>query len=81
LKVKEAVAFGIKDERLGHKIKVVISCKEENTITQEELREYCKTQLLYYMVSAGFIIENDLPNTNTGKVDRVSVRQKYAEHK
>ncbi len=68
--VKEAVAIGIADDSLGHRIYVVVSPDNKNEFEPSLLMQYCKTQLANYMIPARIIVLTDLPKTANGKIDR-----------
>jgi len=73
--IKEVVVFGIKDDMLGNKIKAVVSLKTDKRAPPQDIKEYCKKALPYYMVPQDIVIMDELPKTVTGKLDRVRVKQ------
>ncbi|WP_442601172.1 AMP-binding protein [Paenibacillus sp. KN14-4R] len=69
-KVKEAVAVGVPDEYRGETVKAFIVLKEGETVTQEELNEWCRERLAAFKVPRKFEFRDSLPMTMVGKVLR-----------
>jgi long-chain acyl-CoA synthetase len=66
-KIKEAVAVGLPDERWGEAVKVYIVLKDGETATEQEIREYCQTQMARYKVPKYIEFREELPKTLVGK--------------
>jgi len=76
--IKEAgVIFIPADEK--SEIVAYLSIKEEKTI--EQIKKDIGTIVPKYMVPRTIIIEKELPRTSTGKVDKVTLKSKFLEHK
>jgi len=69
-----AAAIGVPDEVLGEVVWLVVSPKQEKTIKEEELIEFCKNELAKYKVPQKVIIEKELPVSRIGKVLRVEIQ-------
>jgi acyl-CoA ligase (AMP-forming) (exosortase A-associated) len=76
--VRDAVAIGIDDDRIGQAVVLVVSPPEgidlEPTILLDELRR----QLPLYMVPRDVVVRPDLPRSPNGKFDRNLLRQEVA---
>jgi acyl-coenzyme A synthetase/AMP-(fatty) acid ligase len=46
---------------------------EGNSLSAEELQQYCATRIPKYMIPEQIELRENLPKTSTGKVDRVSL--------
>ncbi len=75
--VSEVIAFGVTDEKLGQKIKLVItpsSAREMNAEFSEEFKKiifgYCKNNLPNFMQPHEIKLLNNLPKNANGKTDR-----------
>lgn len=68
-KVLEVAAIGIADEKSGEVIKAFI-VKRDNTLTMEELKEFCLANMTNYKVPKYFIFRQELPKSNVGKILR-----------
>jgi long-chain acyl-CoA synthetase len=73
-KVVEACSIGIPHPTRGEVIKVFVVLKEGETVTQEELIEYCKDKLATYKLPAEIEFKKELPKTNVGKILRKDLR-------
>lgn len=73
-KVMEACSIGIPHPTRGEAIKVFVVLKEGETVTQEELIEYCKDKLATYKLPKEIEFRKELPKTNVGKILRKELR-------
>ncbi|MEJ7871732.1 MAG: AMP-binding protein [Rubrobacteraceae bacterium] len=76
--VHEACAFGLPDPDLGHQVIAVVSLKDggdESVV--EEIREYVAKNGPPYMVPKAIMIQDDLPKTGSGKIDRKGISNAY----
>jgi long-chain acyl-CoA synthetase len=78
-KVQEATAIGVPHESRGEQVKVFVVPKEGETLTQEELMEYCKTKLAKYKLPTEIEFREELPKTNVGKVLKKNLRAEEME--
>lgn len=73
--VSEAVALGLKDERLGHVVAVlVVPTASAGAEPTEALLQYCKSAMPLYMVPGQVHWRSILPRNPNGKYDRVALR-------
>ncbi|MFN0070590.1 MAG: AMP-binding protein [Chloroflexota bacterium] len=72
--VKEAVAFGIPNERSGYKIAVALSLQAGASRTAEDIVRHVRDCAPAYMVPAHVAILPELPKGATGKLDRARVK-------
>ncbi len=66
--VTEAAVVAMPDERLGSRLVGFVSGHPE--LDETALRRHCAEALPRYMVPSAMLIEQALPHTSTGKVDR-----------
>ncbi len=74
-KIMEAAVAGINDPYRGETIKAYIVLKEGETMTEEEVFEYCKANLAAYKVPKLVEFRPELPKTMIGKVLRRMLRE------
>ncbi len=74
--VRDAVAFGIDDERLGQQVRLVVAPLATPFDTDVLLAEM-KVRLPQYMVPGSVVVLDMLPRSPNGKFDRVMLRQEY----
>ncbi|HLZ22512.1 MAG TPA: long-chain fatty acid--CoA ligase [Ktedonobacterales bacterium] len=78
-KVLEAAAVGVPDEYRGETVRAYIVVKPGETLTEEELLEYCKQHLAPYKVPKQFEFRTELPKTLVGKVLRRTLRDEFVQ--
>jgi acyl-CoA ligase (AMP-forming) (exosortase A-associated) len=76
--VREACAFAIPDPDLGQQVLAVVSLRDGGEESLEPIREYCVKNAPPYMMPKEIFIENELPKTPSGKIDRQMVKNAYA---
>ncbi len=69
-KIKEAVVAGIPDPYRGETVKAYVILKDGETATEEEIIEFCKTQVAKYKVPTAVEFRTELPKTIVGKILR-----------
>jgi long-chain acyl-CoA synthetase len=67
-KVKEVAVIGVKDEVRGEVPKAFVIAREDMTLEEKELRQFCRENLAGYKVPKHIAIVPDLPRTPTGKI-------------
>ena len=77
--VAEAAVFAAPDERLGEIPVAVIRVREDSNLDEAELRAFLHTRLAAFKIPARMIFSAEpLPRLGTGKIDRVSLKERYA---
>jgi long-chain acyl-CoA synthetase len=77
-KVLEVGVGGIPDPQRGETVKAWIVLKPGETLTDAELKAYCKEHLAPYKVPTHYEFRNELPKTTVGKILR---RELVRQHK
>ncbi len=81
-KVKEAVCYGVPDPYRGQTVKVCIVLKEGETVTPDEITEFCQPRLARFKIPKLVEFRDDLPKSLIGKVlRRVLVEEEEAKLK
>ena len=69
--VRDAIAYGLPDERLGERLVATVVAVVDATVSEDELKTYCRGRLAIYKVPRSIAVSPDpLPRTASGKVDR-----------
>ena len=68
-KVREVGAIGIPDLRSTEKVKIFVVKKDES-LSEQELLDYCKENLTPYKVPKAVEFRSELPKSNVGKILR-----------
>jgi acyl-CoA synthetase (AMP-forming)/AMP-acid ligase II len=77
--VSEASVFGVPDERLGE-VPAAIIYSEDKTVEKAELLDFLARHIARFKLPEHvWIADAPLPKLGTGKIDRVSLRQKYSQ--
>jgi long-chain acyl-CoA synthetase len=71
--VLECAAVGIVDEKTGEAVKLVI-VKKDDSLTEAQVREYCKANLTGYKQPRIVEFRGDMPKTPVGKILRRELR-------
>ena len=72
-KVGEVVAIGVPHPVSGETVKIFVTTKDE-TLTREEIRNYCRQYLTGYKIPKDIEFRDELPKTNVGKILRRVLR-------
>ena len=74
-KVAEVAVIGTPDEKWGEMVTAVVVTKRGQTLTEEEIIEFCKGKMAGYKRPRRARIVDGLPRTSTGKVKKVDLRE------
>ncbi len=77
-KVLEAAAIGVPDEKSGEVVKIFV-VKKDPSLTEDELKAFCKEHLTGYKVPKLYEFREELPKTNVGKILRKDLRNEELE--
>jgi long-chain acyl-CoA synthetase len=77
-KVLEAGVAGIPDPYRGETVKAWIVLKPNESVSEEELKAFCKERLAAYKVPTHYEFRTELPKTTVGKILR---RELVRQHK
>jgi len=73
-KVAEAAVVGVPDELRGEVVRAIISLKEGEVTTEEEIRRFCRQYMADYKLPKQIIFVDSLPKTAIGKVLKEELR-------
>ena len=74
--VVEVGVIGKPDEHSGEVVMAVV-VKSDDSLTEDEIRKYCRESLTSYKVPKSIVFTDELPKTNVGKILRRELRDKY----
>jgi acyl-CoA synthetase (AMP-forming)/AMP-acid ligase II len=77
-KIYDAGVIGIPDERLGEMVVAVIDPKPGETLTEEEVNQFCEHNLPRYKRPRRIIFDR-VPRNPTGKIEKPKLREKYVK--
>lgn len=75
--VKEAAVVGVADNLRGEALRAFVVFKEEarESVTEQDLKQFCRQHLAHFKLPASFVFVPDLPKTRTNKIDKVLLKQ------
>jgi len=71
--VSDAAAIGVKDERCGEVVKLIVVPKS-SALTKDMVKKHCRAQLTGYKIPKYIAFRESLPKSNIGKVLRRELR-------
>lgn len=77
-KVQEVACVGVANDKTGEALKLFV-VKKDASLTQDELIEYCRTQLTGYKIPRDIEFRDELPKSNVGKILRRELRDQASK--
>ncbi len=76
--IQDVSVFGVPDPKFGEAVVAWVTLKEGASLTEEEVRAFCKGQIAHYKIPAYVKFVDDFPMTVTGKVQKFVMRDRMA---
>ncbi|KAG2393548.1 hypothetical protein C9374_007079 [Naegleria lovaniensis] len=77
--IKDVAIVGVPDAKYGEQICACIILKRGQSLTQEELNDYCHNQIAHYKIPKYVMFMDEFPLTVTGKIQKFVLRDWAAE--
>jgi acyl-CoA synthetase (AMP-forming)/AMP-acid ligase II len=77
-RVKQAIAVGTADHRLGEVVAAFVELKAGAQATETEIVEYCRRHLASFKVPRRVVFVREWPMSGTGKIQRFVLRESLA---
>jgi fatty-acyl-CoA synthase len=74
-KIQDVQVFGVPDERYGEELCAWVKLRPGETLTAEEIRDYCRDQIAHYKVPRHIRFVDEFPMTVTGKIQKFIMRE------
>ncbi len=78
-KILEACAVGIPHPKRGEAVKVFVVLKQGQTMTEQEVIDYCADKLARYKLPVAVEFREELPKSNVGKILRKDLRKQQEQ--
>ncbi len=78
--IREAAVIGVADEKWGEVGKAFVSLKVNSTLTEEDIKEFCKGNLAKYKIPKYFVIIDEIPKNEAGKIDKKKLLKMHQNH-
>ncbi|HUA77477.1 MAG TPA: AMP-binding protein [Acetobacteraceae bacterium] len=75
-KIEDVQAFGVPDPRLGEELCVWVRLRAGESMSEEELREFCRGRIAHYKIPRYVRFVDSFPMTVTGKVQKFIMRER-----
>lgn len=66
---------GVPDPKYGEEIIAWVSLKEEGSLSEEKIKEFCKGRIAHFKVPRYIRFSDEFPMTVTGKVQKYKMRE------
>ncbi len=73
--IAQAAVFGVPDEKMGEEIMVWIELHADETLTEDQVLDYCREGLAYFKVPRYVQFVTEFPMTVTGKLKKFRMRE------
>jgi fatty-acyl-CoA synthase len=74
-KVADVQVVGLPDEKLGESVAAWIRLKSGETVTEDEIRAFCKGKIAHYKIPQCIRFVESFPMTVTGKIQKFRIRE------
>lgn len=73
--ILDVQVIGTPDEKYGEKVMACIKLKEGMTLSQEDLRSFCKGKLAHYKIPEYIMFVDTFPMTASGKIQKYKLKE------
>jgi fatty-acyl-CoA synthase len=77
-KIQDVQVFGIPDERYGEELCAWVKLRAGETLTADEVRDFCRDQIAHYKIPRHIRFVDEFPMTVTGKMQKFIMRDRMA---
>jgi fatty-acyl-CoA synthase len=74
-KIVEVQVFGVPDEKFGEEVCAWIKLRDNEEMTEEEVRAFCRDQIAHYKIPRHVRFVQEFPMTVTGKMQKFLMRE------
>jgi fatty-acyl-CoA synthase len=73
--VEDVQVVGVPDAKYGEELLAAVRLRSGATVTEDELRDYCRADLAHFKVPRYIRFVTEYPMTVTGKVQKYKIRE------
>ncbi len=77
--INEVQVFGIPDPRMGEEVCAWIQLEEGQTLTEDDVKAYCKGQITHFKIPKYVRFVDEFPMTVTGKIQKFRMTEMMVE--
>ncbi len=74
-KISDVQVFGVPDPRFGEEVCAWVRVRDGETLTEQEVRAFCRDQIAHYKVPRYVRFVDEFPMTVTGKMQKYLMRK------
>ncbi len=74
-KISDVQVIGVPDKKYGEQVCAWIKIKDGESLTEEEVKEYCNEKIAHYKIPKYIKFTDSFPMTITGKIRKVEMRE------
>ena len=78
-KIKDVQVVGLPDKKYGEELCAWIIPREGETLSEQDVRDFCKGQIAHYKVPRYIKFVDGFPMTVTGKIQKFMIRDQMKE--
>ncbi|MGE7919707.1 AMP-binding protein [Viridibacillus sp. NPDC093762] len=78
--IQDVQVVGVPDEKYGEELMAWVILKEGASVTEEELRAYCKGKISYHKIPKYIQFTDEYPMTASGKIQKFRLRELSQSH-
>lgn len=78
-KIQDVQVFGVPDKKFGEQLCAWITLTEADSLSDAEVRAYCKDQIAHFKVPHYIRFVDEFPMTVTGKIQKFIMRERMIE--
>jgi fatty-acyl-CoA synthase len=79
--VAEAAVIGVAHPKWDERPLLIIVLKPGQTATREEILQYLEGKIAKWWMPDDVIFVDDIPHTATGKIQKITLRERYGKHR
>ncbi|MFG6494142.1 AMP-binding protein [Fictibacillus sp. UD] len=77
--ILDVQVIGVPDKKFGEKVAACIQLKEGHTLSEKELKDFCKGKIAHFKIPEYYIFLEQYPMTASGKVQKFKLREQAIE--
>ena len=77
--VSDVQVIGVPDVKYGEELMAWVKVREGTTLTEDDLKEFCKGKIAHYKVPRYVKFTDEFPMTVTGKIQKFKMREQAVE--